>query len=166
MHSYPETTRWRFRSRSDGHEITSTMALAWECSYSPISDDFYPDDTSAEELYHRWLAILEGSDTAWHESLGRPWLDLWWLVEGDAFALEAVPFPAIEERRNFLDYWTWPRDAETGEPLNWNRLPVGDQLWIPGRADKGGFVQSATGWKPSALQPVVNVDVLGQARGE
>ncbi len=35
----------------------------------------------------------------------------------------------------------------------------------PDHADKGGFIQEATGWKPSPLQPFVNVETLAAACG-
>jgi hypothetical protein len=51
-------------------------------------------------------------------------------------------------------------NADTGERLNLLTLPVVDKLWDHTHADKGGFIQSATGWKPSVLHPFVYLPTL------
>ena len=61
---------------------------------------------------------------------------------------------------NFLDYYSSPIDCETGEKLNWLALPVEDKLWNSKCQNKGGFIQEATGWKPSILQPYVYLPAL------
>ncbi len=53
----------------------------------------------------------------------------------------------------------------TGERVNWNSLPIPDAHWTPDQADRGGFVQEVTGWKPSSLQPFVNVELLARSAG-
>ncbi|MQS05680.1 hypothetical protein FNX48_000345 [Streptomyces sp. IF17] len=53
----------------------------------------------------------------------------------------------------------------TGEPVNWLRLPVVDRSWNAKASQKGGFVQEASGWKPSALQPTMNVVEIARAAG-
>ncbi|QDN54307.1 hypothetical protein FNV67_00890 (plasmid) [Streptomyces sp. S1D4-20] len=53
----------------------------------------------------------------------------------------------------------------TGEAVNWLRLPVVDRAWNATARDQGGFVQEATGWKPSALQPTMNVVQVARAAG-
>lgn len=68
-------------------------------------------------------------------------------------------------REDFLTHFTTPVHAETGEPINWARLPVVDRGWNPSRGDKAGFVQEATGWKPSPLQPVMDMRQIGAAAG-
>ena len=65
---------------------------------------------------------------------------------------------------NFLTYYTWPISSLTGEPLNWLTLPVVDKLWNDGRADKGGFIQEATRWKPAVLQPFLYLPGLLESR--
>ncbi|AGJ59507.1 MULTISPECIES: hypothetical protein [Streptomyces] len=56
-------------------------------------------------------------------------------------------------------------NTETGEQLNWLRLPVVDQGWHATADDRGGFIQQATGWKPSPLQPTMDVRQIGAAAG-
>jgi len=46
------------------------------------------------------------------------------------------------------------------EPLDWLTLPVVDKLWNARRADKGGFIQVATQWKPAILEPYVYLPTL------
>ncbi|MFI8365303.1 hypothetical protein ACIGD1_34765 [Streptomyces sp. NPDC085612] len=67
--------------------------------------------------------------------------------------------------RHFLTWYTHPLHAATGEPLNWLRLPVVDRGWNASVGDRGGFIQEATGWKPSPLQPTMNVIEIGRAAG-
>jgi hypothetical protein len=55
--------------------------------------------------------------------------------------------------------------SETGARLNWLTLPVVDKGWNEAQNDKGGFIQEATGWKPSALQRTVNMPTLLSACG-
>jgi hypothetical protein len=38
--------------------------------------------------------------------------------------------------------------------MNWLSLPVIDKLWNETRADEGGFIQQATGLKPSNIAAV------------
>ena len=87
-----------------------------------------------------------------------------WLVLTAEFGTELIEFapfdPLRPDRKDFLTYFTSPVSATSGEPLNWLRLPVVDKLWRPGRGDKGGFIQEATGWKPSPLQPLIHIDQL------
>lgn len=64
---------------------------------------------------------------------------------------------------DFLTVYAWPESA-AGERVNFNRLPVRDKLW-QGQADKGGFIQEATGWKPAPLAPVMHVGQVLRRRG-
>jgi hypothetical protein len=80
--------------------------------------------------------------------------------EGMPFQYEHIPRFKTE---NFLTFFTWPVNTATNEPLNWLTLPVKDKLWTPKNADKGGFIQQATGWKPAILQPYVYLPALESA---
>jgi hypothetical protein len=42
-------------------------------------------------------------------------------------------------------------------------MPADDKLWRANAADSGGFVQEATGFKRSALQPALDLRVLEAA---
>ena len=57
------------------------------------------------------------------------------------------------------------RPGGNGERLNWLLLPVEDKLWNAKQANKGGFIQEATGWKPSILQPFVYLPALLKGTG-
>ena len=63
----------------------------------------------------------------------------------------------------FLVHFTWPVNSVSGERLSWLDLPLVDKLWNSQRGDKGGFIQQATGWKPSILQPYVYLPALTSA---
>ncbi|WP_229919816.1 hypothetical protein [Streptomyces minutiscleroticus] len=69
------------------------------------------------------------------------------------------------KEENFLTHYRPSIDAATGEPINWLRLPVLDRGWNAATADKGGFIQEATGWKPAPLQPTMDVVQIGRAAG-
>jgi hypothetical protein len=142
------------------------LSLYWEIEGDPITDDYTPDEISANELWDRWV-----------ERYGKDIMPIMWLVHGDAKSEFAPPSlqPQLKEilsGRNledhtdgFLAYYPWPVDVTTGERLRWSSLPVEDKLWRPGSANKGGFIQEATGWKPSPLQSYADIKVLAAAAG-
>lgn len=179
MQPYPPGTRWSYTGRRyRTPTFTEELALHWEPNGSPLSDDYLPEEVDALELWRRW--VDEYADLA-HQR--RPMLyqpgevPILWSVTGPGGAGGVSEFaPHMVDRRcdsgawhglqeNFLTHFTDPVHAETGEPLNWARLPVLDRGWSVERVDKGGFVQEATGWKPSPLQETVNVRQLGAAAG-
>ena len=61
---------------------------------------------------------------------------------------------------DFLTFFTHPVNSVSGKPLNWLTLTVVDKLWNSKSANKGGFIQQATGWKPAILQPYVYLPAL------
>lgn len=89
---------------------------------------------------------------------------LWFVFSPDGEGIfEAAPFSRSDpEQRDFLMYFSWPED-ENGDRLRWTSLPVRDKLRRPDHADKGGFIQELTGWKPSPLQRLADVDRLAVA---
>lgn len=154
---------WKLR-RHDVERI-GDLTLVWEAHRDPVSDDYDPDEASAREVWRIWRTrypVDERAEERWGEGAVR----IAWFVGGDVF--EAAPH-AINlsdyEPDTFLDSFTRPIDVTTGEPIQWTRLPVEDKLWRESRADKGGFIQEATGWKPSPLQPVFWPDQLAEACG-
>jgi hypothetical protein len=166
---YPSGTMWEWRSLRSDHVRQEELALSWELYEDPISGNYLPDEIDAEDLFQLWVERVTGQESV--RELGEGWVNVYWSVNSiPAGVYETAPFVAhfpslkILYNQTFLTFFTWPRNAETGEPVNWLRLPVVDKLWRDGRADKGGFIQEATGWKPSALQPLVNVETLRAAR--
>lgn len=163
---YPPRTRWRFRSITSGFERVEPLFYHWELNCSSISDDYVPEETTAYYLWRLWLRYLDEGRGSWDPRLGCPWVDILWII-GDV--AEFAPFshePYLDEigpSESFLSFFSWPSHEVTGEPINWNRLPVRNLRWTPGQANKGGFIQEVTGWKPSPLQPYVNVESLAAA---
>lgn len=160
MTPYAPTTLWRYRLRNGSYERVSQLALYWEAEGDCVSDDYHPDDDSAEEVFDVWRRYLYHSHNSWDDRLGEGWVPIWWFVtspDGEG-TFEAAPFTRTHKgpkrRDDFLTFYTWPEDASTGEPLNFLRLPVVDKLWCHGR--KGGFIQEYTGWKPSAFQSAIH----------
>ncbi len=95
----------------------------------------------------------------------------WFVSREQSGKFEAFPFQHDHVGRgafgeDFLTFYHWPVNANTKEPLNWLELPVADKLWNEDRADKGGFIQQATRWKPSISQPYVYLPSLMRTRRE
>ena len=160
-----QQNRWRvpFRGREGSWE--GPLVAYWEVELDPISDDYTPDEISAQELLRKWAARVS-------ERHPDGLIPIYWFVESrEAGKFNAMPFAydhfegkhGIE---NFLDFFGWPEHAATGEPLNWLRLPVVDKRWNKRQANKGGFIQEATSWKPSILQPYVYLRALLRATGD
>ncbi len=154
-----QENRWRVGFRRNEGAWEGRLVAIWEAHLDPISDNFAPDEISAEELLEMWAkrASSEHSDGL---------IPIHWFIASEPAAkFEAMPFGYDHfrgkyKRETFLDFYDWPEHAVTGEPLNWLTLPVADKLWNKRRADKGGFIQEATGWKPSILQPYVYLPAL------
>jgi hypothetical protein len=185
--AYPHIQAWEFTSRS-GHTRTEPLWLYWEVACDPISDDYYVDDISAADLWREWLTRYPCDEDA-EIMYGTGAVAIHWFVEGPS-TLEAAPFrdtsrdmaghirqgltidqaKAIEGRYGFLRHFSWPVHPETRQQVQWSRLPVIDKVWrttdLPEpHAHKGGFIQEATGWKPSPLQPYVDVHRLAAVAG-
>lgn len=159
---YRPGTLWTWKNKRSGHARTERIELLWELNGSTISDDYWAHEITAYDLWREWRGWLDDRG-GYDDTMGKPWVHIYWYVEP---ASEMAPFehnPLLGE--DFLTFFTWPLNAETGERLNWNRVPVADVRWTPDQSDKGGFVQEATGWKPSPLQPHVNVDTLAVCAG-
>ncbi|MFG3702407.1 hypothetical protein ACGF5C_31670 [Micromonospora sp. NPDC047620] len=161
----PDGDIWTFRSRASGYRKEEPLRLYWELHCDPISDDWLPDEISAEELWRLWITRYPRDEQA-EAQFGTGAMRIWWFVDGHS-VFEGAPFQHPGASRqgadDFLAHYTVPINVNTGEHIQWTRLPVVDKLWQPGRADKGGFIQEATGWKPSPLQPYVDVRQLARA---
>ena len=155
---------WKTRLRNVNR--IGELTLLWEAHGDPISDDYLGDEVSARELWRIWrerYPIDEQAEARWGVGAVR----ILWLIAGDA-AYERAPHAVNisgHDTDTFLDHFTMPIEVATGDPIQWSRLPVEDKLWRDERYDKGGFIQEATGWKPSPLQPVFWPDQLAEACG-
>ncbi|MFG1892644.1 hypothetical protein ACGFIP_01295 [Micromonospora zamorensis] len=167
MTSYDPEREWTFTSQG-GHTRTVPLHLYWELDGDPITDDWIPAEITAAELWENWLDRYVNQPTR-----PRPTpcaVTIYWSVQGPGIS-ETAPFQdwtgrgLRREPENFLSFYTWPTDPKTDERLQWTRLPVVDKLWRARRADKGGFIQEHTGWKPSPLQATVDIDQIAQAAG-
>nr|WP_290224281.1 hypothetical protein [Trichocoleus desertorum] len=154
---------WKFSSLQYGHELKTSLQAYWEVFDDPITDSYEPDEMSAIELFELWAKRIQ-------EKYPNGLIPILWQVEIPERMLEFMPFQyehaeleGIIRNNDFLTHFTQPINAVTGELLNWLRLPVVDKLWNSEQADKGGFIQEATGWKPSILQPYVYLPTLTEA---
>lgn len=176
---------WTFASRESGYERTEPLWLVWELDGDPLSDDYCTDEIDAEDLWRRWLTDYPRDEAA-EAVYGPGAVAIHWFVSGSS-SFEAAPYQDPRPRaaaarlrgwgadwrpQHFLDFHTTPLSANTGEPIKWMQLHVTDKVWrefdLPAHlpyTHKGGFIQEATGWKPSPLQPYVNVRQLARVSG-
>jgi hypothetical protein len=157
-------SQWKFRKGTGGNEDQGQLTARWEVNFDPISDDYTPSDISASELFDIWVKVVGGKYP--HDLIPIYWSVL--CPERKLF--ETMPFQYSDFDKGvisetFLTHFTWPIDLQTGDELNWLTLPVDDKLWNDARGDKGGFIQEATGWKPSILQPYVYLTALTSMTG-
>lgn len=148
------TRLWTFSARRGGHIQTSPLTLSWTLPNDAVSQNYPADDLSAFEMFGIWHERLEVSDDL---------LPLHWMVHEKA---EGAPWQLNPRRDDdFLDFNTDPMDVETGDPINWLALEVIDGTWEAGDHSPvtSGFIQVATGWKPSPLQPFVSLQALTKA---
>ena len=158
---------WNFRHVERGHECTAHLTAVWEADFDSMSDDFDPLEISASSLFMRWARRVSKKYT---DGL----IPISWFVDvsgGNCKTFEFMPFQLVHfpmsVEKDFLTFFTWPQNANSGDLLNWFELPIADKLWHSTQAgtgaDKGGFIQEATGWKPSILQPYLYLPSLEKA---
>lgn len=158
----PLQNTWDFctRATNGGSWSGVPLTLSWFLPEAAgISDNNTQDDMSARQALKAWLERLDGAAT----------LPISWAVSGEGI-FEKAPFCPHDEGdprpENFLTHFTWPVHALTGERLRFTGLPVADETWEHGISrGKAGFVQAATGWKPSPLQQTMDLEVILAATG-
>jgi hypothetical protein len=175
---YPPGTQWVFQPRGTDYTKTVELALLPEPDGSTMNDDYLPTEITAQELWTMWVnkyADYQHKQQPADYDPGE--VRISWTVttpgSGDGvFELAPHSYDArttrtssYKPRDNFDTIYTPPVHAVTGEPINWLRLPVVDLGWNATVANKGGFIQEATGWKPSPLQPTVDVRQIATAAG-
>lgn len=157
-----ELTRYRFSSLGNGYTHTTPLALSYEIRGTSMSDDYLPSEKNAVELLREWIEHCYPDEHA-EQRYGPGMVSIYWGVMGIAEAGigEVAPFQAHDQGAgDFLTSFTWPVDVDTGEKINWMTMPVSDRAWISDEADKGGFIQQATGWKPAPLQSALHLPGL------
>ena len=138
---------WTWTNRRTDQRFEEPLTAYWEVHYDAMSDDHTPDEMDAVELLREWAAKV-GKD--YENNL----VPIFWFVRSERMPFQFLHCPETKEE-NFLTHFTWPVNKRTDDRLNWLVLPVVDKLWNKNRANKGGFIQETTGWKPSILQPFV-----------
>ena len=150
---------WKVRSRDSDFEWEGALEAYWEVSSDPISDNYSPDEISAHDLFDIWARKVSGE-------FSNGLVPVHWFVQCISQGkFSSMPFqfehyPEFSSLENFLTLYTWPVHPVTATRLDWLALPIVDKSWNAKRADKGGFIQEATGWKPSPLQPYVYLPAL------
>ena len=151
--------RWKSRNGDPEALWEAGLVAYWEVEGDPISDDYTPDEITAVKLLDLWA-----------KKYGKKYEDglipINWSIRAKEGVFESMPFAfdhfqnRQQPQEHFLTFYSWPKSAATDQPLNWLKLPVVDKRWNKKRADKGGFIQEVTGWKPGILQPFVYLPAL------
>ncbi len=148
---------WRICNRRYGYEKNVVLEACWEVSLDPISDNYTPEEVNACDLLKQWIQKVK-------PEYPNGLVPIYWFIQCIEHGIfETMPLQYKQNgisRDDFLTFFTHPVNPETGERLNWLTLPVTDKLWNSQNAAKGGFIQQATGWKPSILQPFVYLPAL------
>lgn len=152
---------WRVENLKSDYGWEDVLFAAWEVALDPISDDYTPEEINAHDLFKLWVRQVQKK---YPDGL----IPIYWFIQSSERGLfELMPFqfkhnPETLYSQDFLSFFNHPVNVITGERLNWLTVPVIDKLWQPGRANKGGFIQEATNWKPNILQPSVYLPALTQ----
>jgi hypothetical protein len=187
---YPPGTQWTFSARRHNFTQTKELVLYPEPNGSAITDDYLAEEISAVALWRMWVdKYANYYHRRWPNQYRPGEVHIYWTVTEPKFTgtfeaaphtLDTPPDPDMarlfggmvslfgeeaQEGENFLTHFTDPVNADTGERLNWLRLPVMDRAWNATASNKGGFIQEATGWKPSPLQPTMDVVRIAAAAG-
>lgn len=174
---YSPGTQWTFQARGTDYVQTQELALLPEPDGSSISDEYLPGEISAQDLWQMWVDKYADAQHERQPGAYDPGeVRILWTVTTPAgggvielsphsYDSRATRTGAYEPSENFGTIYTHPVHAVTGEPLNWLRLRVLDRGWNETVSHKGGFIQEATGWKPSPLQPAMDVRQIGAAAG-
>ncbi len=155
--------QWTVRHRWNDFEKKLIPEAHWEVDFSSMSDEYTPEEISAEDLFSRWT-----------EEVGKKYEDglvgIYWMYSfrsADGCSDGPYHMPGqhnpwgLDVGKDFRESYYWPED-EDGNLLNWLELPVADMQWNADWTDKGGFIQEVTKWKPSVLQPYVYLPSLTQ----
>lgn len=174
---YTAGTRWTFQSRESGYTQTEELVLRPMPANGEITDGYTRDEISAQELWRLWAKDANSYHVRYPDHFRAGEIPIIWSVTKPSLdgIVELAPhtldprslMPEFKDdpHEDFLTWYTHPVHDGTGEAVNWLRLPVVDRAWNTTAGDAGGFVQEATGWKPSALQPTMNVVEIGRAAG-
>ncbi len=152
---------WKVKNSKYDFEWEGILEAYWEVELDPISDEYTPREISAQELLSIWVKQIK-------KKYPNKLIPIHWFIECEKQGkFEYMPFQFDHnpeyKKEDFLTFFTWPVNTITGEELNWLSLHVVDKLWNSRRADKGGFIQQATKWKPAIMQPYVYLDSLTKA---
>ena len=95
-----------FQGKTNGHHRKFTLAARYEIDLSAMSDDYTPDEISAEELLKRWAGnALESHPTGI--------IPILWYVRGDGI-FESLPGVIQLSKADFLTHFTHPIRVDTG----------------------------------------------------
>ena len=143
-----------YNRKFPSHRLTGQFLARYEVSHADTLLDFEPE-LDAGDAFDRWAKkVLENN------SSGLVKLD--WLVEmpEQDFKPEFFPGQYEQEGSDFLTYFSNPINEQTGQLLDWGTVPVKKLRWNKKQKDAGGFIEEATGWKPSLLQSHIDVYFL------
>lgn len=147
--------RWSFETHRSGYRRQCDLYLYPELDCSSMVDNYYQLDGEGQLV--AYIRYLQQRYPEWLDADAVP---IHWSVMSQQGGIsEAAPFQKADifaELGDFLTFFTWPEDAQTGELLDWYRVPVINKRF-PAFAD-------ALAWTPSPLQPTCPLTSIMRSR--
>lgn len=134
--------RWRYRNRDSGYEFANRLHLEPEIEGSPMVGDLDTRD-GAEQLAAFAHYVEQRMPADWAANAVR----IHWFVSSDDGQFSGAPWTDLLGGDDWLTEFTWPVDAETGERLDFFRLPV--------VMDRFPAWAEALGWTPAPFTPTI-----------
>lgn len=148
-----------FMNQQTGQPYNTPIEALWRLDFSEeIARQYPPGQLGIEEMFRLWAQ--EVADSFFNE-----WIQIDWFIRcPEVGILEPAPrqsrYQHYLEKPTFATKFTHPYDNQTNDRLLWADVPVAELLWIPQQWDSSGFIQQVTHWKPSMLQPSVELSWL------
>ncbi len=158
----PTADRWRpesmtctvMRKRGGAAPKQTELVLWWELDYETITDDYLPSEADCFELFAEWERHLSRRGRAQDAEL-----PIWWFVVGPTICEYAEASPQAPATGHFGEFY-YLGDTAGAYQMEVDALPVAAKGWNERHYDKGGFIQQATQWQPSPLQPTASLAML------
>lgn len=135
--------RWEFRNKRSNFRFQADLYLYPELDGSSMVDDYY-GELDGEGQLDEYISYVQRN---YPDQLRSDAVPIYWYVQGPGICEGAPPFLGHNYHgpvTHFLDFFTWPRDVNTGDQLDWFSLPVLN--------DRFPEFAEALAWKPSPFQ--------------
>ena len=135
---------WRYANRESGSEFTNRLHLEPEIAGSPMIGDLDIDDGDGQ-----LAAFARYAERRMPDEWAADAIRIHWFVASDEGQFSGAPWTDLLGGPSFLDEFTWPVDADTGERLDFFRLPV--------EMDRFPAWAAALGWTLAPFSSVIQL---------